>query len=195
MADYFSYFKVGPIKTQNPLFDPMAPPLNNPRYLPSIPAFSSDVPAPNLPSNIVLDATPPPYPAPPNAFRPGTNPDTGEFNDSNCIFPQVYANMELRCKELYTGQSIKFNCDSTDFYNKLGRARDVNTGFIAPIRVDLGGGALINNLRFFSTGSGATPGDKQYSFSQVIRRLKDIGLLERGVGWAPPIPAANPWNP
>ncbi len=185
MAGYFGYFKVAPNKQPNYRY--ANPP--DVHFFESIPVYSSGSIVPNLPSTITLGVPT----VPPAQPRPGTNPDTGEFNDSNCAFPQVYDNVEIRCKELYTGEAIKFNCNSIDPYNRLGTARDVSAR-PNPVNVTVGGGAPINNLRFYSYGSGNTPGNKQYSFSQVVRRLKDIGILERGVGWVPPVPAANPWS-
>lgn len=111
-----------------------------------------------------------------------------DINRDNSTFPQYFGFIHARPNKLLVGKKVKFN--NFEHPRQTGDAIDITLDVPAAedvIRVGMAGGAT--DL-FSSRGRGTyqgyyVAGDKEYTFSDIVRRLKDIGILPRGAGYAP----------
>ncbi len=112
------------------------------------------------------------------------NVNTGRVLTANVVRPGYYENVILRTNSLHVGNEVIFGWDGQTVTDTARGFYDLNSVIPAGDAVAPGdGGAANNPNRIFSSTGGVGAGDRAYTFSQVVRILKDIGLLQRGVGW------------
>ncbi len=110
-----------------------------------------------------------------------------DINRATSTFPQYFNNIHARPKSLLVGKKVKFG--NYEHPRQTGDAIDITLDVPAAEDVVVGGVNPITDV-FSSNGGGLSQGvpvsgDAEYTFSEVVRRLKDIGILPRGAGYVP----------